>query len=227
MLTRWAAPENTELNARRMAALRVPLITQDKPQQIHASKVSELLHFDFLYIGESRSMHEYILILKDDFSGYVFLRGCKHADASTTAEVLTEYFTTFVPVTKWFSDQGPHFCNKVMEMLAQSIGANHRFSTVYAPWSNGTVESVCKEVLRVMHALCAEMKIPETEWPRIVPAIQSIVNNSPARRLKNKAPITVHTGMTSGNPLTVALSTMGIRDVSSIDQATNDATAQG
>ncbi len=26
----------------------------------------------FLYIGESRTGHEYILIRKDDFSGYVF-----------------------------------------------------------------------------------------------------------------------------------------------------------
>ena len=57
-------------------------------QQIHAERVSELLHFDYLYIGESRTKHEYILILKDDFSGYVFLRACKRADAETTANVL-------------------------------------------------------------------------------------------------------------------------------------------
>ncbi len=41
-------------------------------QQIHSQRVSELLHFDFLYDGESRIGHEYILILKSDFSGYVF-----------------------------------------------------------------------------------------------------------------------------------------------------------
>ncbi len=46
-------------------------------QHIHAQCVSELLHFDFLYVGESRTGHEYILILKDDFSGYVFLRPSK------------------------------------------------------------------------------------------------------------------------------------------------------
>ncbi len=41
-------------------------------KQIHPTRVSEPLHFDFLYIGESRTGHEYILILKDDFSGYMF-----------------------------------------------------------------------------------------------------------------------------------------------------------
>ncbi len=37
-------------------------------------RVSELLHFDSLYVGEARSGHEYIFILKEDISGYVFLR---------------------------------------------------------------------------------------------------------------------------------------------------------
>ncbi len=41
-------------------------------QQIHATRVSELLHFHFFSIGESRTGHEYVLILKDNFSGYVF-----------------------------------------------------------------------------------------------------------------------------------------------------------
>ena len=47
-----------------------------------------MLHFDYLYIGESSDQKEYILILKDDFSGYVYLRACKAADSATTAEVL-------------------------------------------------------------------------------------------------------------------------------------------
>ncbi len=70
-----------------------------------------------------------------------------------------EYFSTFVPVLQWFSDQGPHFCNKVMQNLSTYLEVKHLFSTVYAPWSNGTVESVCKEVLRVMHA-CFQLGNP-------------------------------------------------------------------
>ncbi len=41
-------------------------------QQIHAQRVSELLHFDFSTLENLATGHEYILILKDDFSGYVF-----------------------------------------------------------------------------------------------------------------------------------------------------------
>ena len=119
-----------------------------------------------------------------------------------------EYFTTFLPVLNWFSDQGSNFKNQVMEYLAKSLGAKHNFSTPYVPWSNGTVESVCKQALRVMHAFMSEFKVTETDWPSTVPAIQSIINNSPSRRLNNKAPITVHTGMHSGNPLNLSLNSI-------------------
>lgn len=186
--------------------------------QIHAEKVNELLHFDYLYVGESSNAKEYILILKDDFSGYVFLRPCKSADAETTASVLMEYFTTFVPVLNWFSDQGSHFKNQVMEFLACSLGAKHSFSTPYVPWSNGTVEAVCKQVLRVMHAFMSEYRIPEADWQTCVPAIQSIINNAPSRRLGNRAPIAVHTGMEPGNPLHIALQSINYVDATSVDE---------
>lgn len=74
---------------------------------LHTDDVGELLHFDYLYIGPSSSGMEYKMILKEDFSGYVFLRPCARADAETALEVLMEYLSTFVPVLQWVSDQGP------------------------------------------------------------------------------------------------------------------------
>ncbi len=61
--------------------------------------------------------------------------------------------------------------------------------------------------------------LEEADWPKSVPAIQSIINNSPSRRLGGRAPVTVHTGMPSRNPLTVALIDCNIQGVESIDQA--------
>ncbi len=70
------------------------------------------------------------MFLIDDFSGYVFLRPCKIADTETTANVLNEYSITFIPLLQWISDLGHHFCNKVMQNLASSLGDKHRFYTV-------------------------------------------------------------------------------------------------
>jgi Integrase zinc binding domain len=42
--------------------------------QLHATKPNEILHFDFLYIMLSRDgKYQYLLLLKDDLSGYLWL----------------------------------------------------------------------------------------------------------------------------------------------------------
>ena len=58
-----------------------------------------------------------------------------------------------------------------MELLAYALGARHRLSTVYAPWAIWTVEEVCKEVLRVLHSLSADLRVSETECNSLLPAI--------------------------------------------------------
>jgi hypothetical protein len=50
---------------------------------LHARKLNQLLHFDFLFVGPSAEGYVYILILKDDLSNYVWLRPCKAADSTS------------------------------------------------------------------------------------------------------------------------------------------------
>ncbi len=70
-----------------------------------------------------------------------------------------------------------------------------------------------------MHAFNSEILTPEADWPKSVPVIQSIIKNSPSRRLCGRAPIAVHTGMPSGNSLAVALTDCNTEGVESIGQA--------
>jgi hypothetical protein len=63
----------------------------------------------FFSMGPCTAGYNYLLILKDDLSGYLWLVPAKAADAETTAESLTSWFTTFGVVTTCVSDQGSHF----------------------------------------------------------------------------------------------------------------------
>jgi hypothetical protein len=57
--------------------------------QLHATKPNEILHFDFLYIWSSRDgKYQYLLLLKDDLSGYLWLVPCRTADAAATVDAL-------------------------------------------------------------------------------------------------------------------------------------------
>jgi hypothetical protein len=57
--------------------------------QLHATKPNEILHFDFLCIGLSRDgNYQYLLHLKDDLSGYLWLLSCLMVDYAATVDAL-------------------------------------------------------------------------------------------------------------------------------------------
>lgn len=92
-----------------------------------------------------------------------------------------------------------------MDALNSCLHAHHHFTTPYCPQSNSTVETVCKEVLRVCRALLSEFRLKESEWPTVLPLVQSILNHSRRSGLGNRAPITVFTGLPADNPLQTLL----------------------
>jgi hypothetical protein len=134
--------------------------------QLHATKPNEILHFDFLYIGLSRDgMYQYLLLLKDDLSGYLWLVPCRTADAAATVEALMRWFAVFGVVLLWILDRSSHLKNEVVRRVQKELQAKHHFTTANCPWSNGTIESACKKVIRAFRAVLSELKMYADEWP--------------------------------------------------------------
>ena len=63
----------------------------------------------------------------------------------------------------WVSDQGSHFKNEVMLTLQRELHTRHHFTSAYHPQSNGTVEVVCREVIRALRALLSEYQLGYAE----------------------------------------------------------------
>jgi Integrase core domain len=109
--------------------------------QLHATKPNEILHFDFLNIGLSRDgKYQYLLLLMDDLSGYLWLMPCRTADAAATVETLMRWFAVFGVVLLWISDRGNHLNNEVVRRVQKELKAKHYFTTTSFPWSNGTID---------------------------------------------------------------------------------------
>jgi hypothetical protein len=119
----------------------------------------------------------------------------------TTAAALIDWFATFGVVLDWVSDRGSHFRNVVVRLLREQNHSSHRFTLAYCPWSNGTVEVVNREILRVLRALCSELRIPFREWPNLVPLVQGVLNSAILPRLGNRSPLTAMTGLPADHPL--------------------------
>jgi len=130
---------------------------------LHSDRPNEIIHFDYLYMGPSDQGMQYVLIIKDDASAFVWLEPCTATDAESTVEVLLRWFASFGVVQTWISDRGSHFKNSVVNAVNRQLHSHHHFTTPNCPQSNGTVETVCKEVLLAIRVLLSEFRLKKSE----------------------------------------------------------------
>ena len=100
---------------------------------LHADLPNELLHFDFCYTSVAEDDSLYVLVLKDDHSGYVWLVPTTEITAEITADSLIKRFSAFGVVTQWVSDRGSHFKNEVVHLLQEKTKSSHHFTLAYCP----------------------------------------------------------------------------------------------
>jgi Integrase core domain/Integrase zinc binding domain len=174
--------------------------------QLHATKPNEILHFDFLYIGLSRDgTYQYLLLLKDDLSGYLWIVPRRTADAAATGNALMRWFAVFGDVLLWISDRGRHFKNEVVRRVQKELKAKHHFTTANCQWSNGTIESACKQVIRALCAVLSELNMYADEWPKVVNLVQSVLNKSLPTRLNKRTLMLVFPRHAETTPLALML----------------------
>jgi Integrase core domain len=174
--------------------------------QLHATKLNKILHFDFLYIELSRDgKYQYLLLLKDDQSGYLCLVPCHTADAAATVDSLMRWFSLFGIVLLWISYRGSHFKNEVIRRVQKELKAKHHFTTTNCPSSNGTVESACKQVIRAFREVLSELKMYADGWPEVVNLAQCVLNNSLSTQLHKRTPMHVFTKHAETTPLALML----------------------
>ena len=155
---------------------------------LHAEKPNEVVHLDFLYMGTGIDWKKYILIIRDDLSSYTWLWPTDETTAEAAAEALLHWLGVFGSMDWVVTDQGSHFKNVLIKRLTDESRVHHHFTTAYCPWANGTVERVCREVLRACRALLSEWKLAQQDWPAVTEAFQSVLNNTPLKRLGPRHP---------------------------------------
>ncbi|KAJ8558819.1 hypothetical protein ON010_g8630 [Phytophthora cinnamomi] len=170
-------------------------------EAVHATKPNEVIHFDYLSMPASSNEVCYVLVLKDDMSGFVELVPCSAATSSEVFIALTDWFKRYGVVNQWVSDQGSHFKNTLIELLRRKLGAHHHFVTAYSPWANGTVEVVNRLILRCIKAILSEQRLAISQWPEVLPVVQMALNHLPADRLGGVAPVTAFTALPAQTPV--------------------------
>lgn len=144
-----------------------------KPPVLNAT----LWHICYLQNGEKI---RYTLIVREDLSGYPWLQSAEQADSETTADHLMDWFEAFGVERSWFSDPGSNIKNKLVKSFSKKRKANHNYTLPYCPWSNGSVDSVCREFFGICRDLLSEFQLPQSAWHSVTPLIQYALNCTPS-----------------------------------------------
>jgi hypothetical protein len=170
-------------------------------QQLFATAKNEIIHMEYLYM----QAQQYLLVMRDDFTGKTHLVLCQYADSISTVNALLTWRANY----GWnneaiiYSDGGSHFVNQVVKGLLLRLQTKSHVTVAFSPWANGKAERQNLEVLRLFRIMLNEFNLAETDWILLLPLVQFLLNNLPRKRLNQRTSDEAFLGSTT--PLLDAL----------------------
>ena len=156
--------------------------------QLRGTKRGEVLFMDFLQVGKSRpykgKIYNYILVIKDSFSGYIDLIPCESCDHKPVVDALIDWYVTLLPWDVLVSDNGSHFIDHVVQHFNKVIGSKQHFAVPHVPRSVSGAEHANSLLMTVFKLLLGEQSLPPEHWIDELPKVKLILNN---RRNKDRA----------------------------------------
>ena len=111
----------------------------------------DLWGIDFMGPFPASYNNLYILLAVDYVSKWVEAILTRTNDAKVVAQFLRSHiFSRFGTPRALITDNGTHFCNKVIDKVLQKYGVRHRTSLAYHPQSNGQAEVSNREIKSIL-----------------------------------------------------------------------------
>ena len=111
----------------------------------------DLWGIDFMGPFPASYSNLYILLAVDYVSKWVEVIPTRTNDAKVVAQFLrSNIFSRFGTPRALITDNGTHFCNKVIDKVLQKYGVRHRTSLAYHPQSNGQEEVSNREIKYIL-----------------------------------------------------------------------------
>lgn len=125
---------------------------------LHGTTPNALVQFDYISMGKATTGDQYILMIRDDHSGYCWLFPAATLAAETSADALNDWSASFGVPDQIMPDGPTHFNNETLRLLVQQLRSKHHFTLPYTPCSKGAIERLGKELVRVARALLSELQ---------------------------------------------------------------------
>ncbi|CAM8972681.1 unnamed protein product [Rhodiola kirilowii] len=132
---------------------QVPILVND---------VFDIWGIDFMGPFPISCSYAYILVVVDYVSKWVEAKATRYDDAKTVVHFLrTNIFCRYGVPKAIISDQGTHFCNRMMAATLRHYDVHHQTSTTYHPQTNGQAEISNREIKGILEKM---VKPTRKDW---------------------------------------------------------------
>ena len=138
------------------------------------SRCLERLHFDLMgpISPAGRSGEQYLLVVTDEYSGYVEAVPLQHKSSAAAAlvDLVAVWENQLQPlrVTEFHSDQGREFDNSVLDAWAAQHGVTQRLTPAYTPQSNGRAVRQNRALKELTVVLMHDIELAAGLWPEVI-----------------------------------------------------------
>ena len=103
---------------------------------VHGTEVNDVLHFDYLSLGESDAIvtggmsdggYKHVLVLMDHVNRFIWLEGAVSCSMEVAARSVLKWCASFEVLKAFTSDYGTHFTGQVMQIVSSRQGTVHYF----------------------------------------------------------------------------------------------------
>ena len=173
------------------------------------------LHMDYITMWEGAG----VLVLKDGFTSFVLLWEATAFDAATTEAAVVEWASLFGFPAVLITDGGTHFVNNnLVQALVRRFRAHHHDTTAYAPWANGIIERVNREIVKLWRVLMAEVSLAEDQWATLRPLVQAVLHRTAGADFDGLSPSELYLARRVDTPLdTVTFNTLSEAEQEAIE----------
>ena len=123
--------------------------------------------------------NKYIMVVLCQLTGYTVLKVIKNKTAGEVAEKFNQIFNQFGLPLGVSSDNGREFKNETLEIFFKKLNISQNFSTPYRPRTQGQVERINQEILKMQKLL----KCSDDDWDEDIQLIAFLINNSYNRNI--------------------------------------------
>lgn len=91
--------------------------------------------------------------------------------------------------------------------MANVYGIHHNLTVAHSPWATGTAESITRSILKATRAIISELSLAPHDWPAVLPAVATALNEAGLECLGRNAdgtlrsPLQVMTGIIPNRPI--------------------------